>query len=78
MMDPSVPMLENLDPSEELSALNGLFKQAEELLEGWNAYEPNRNPRSPDAVVALLALQSHVRERRSYLLGQLHQGELPF
>lgn len=78
MFDPSEQILVGMTMEEENRRLNSLYKEIEDLLLSWRAYDPHRNSNSPDAVVAMLLLQTEIRERRAFILGSTHQLDLPF
>lgn len=77
-MDANKPMLHGVTEGEEHDRLGELFAHGEVLLMKWSAYEPTRNAKSADAVVAVMNMQKQIVERRNYLLAKLTQEKLPF
>lgn len=77
-MDASEPMLKGMAIEQENDVLNFLFWDCEAFLLKWNAYEPQRNEKSSDAMVAIMTLQKQVVDRRAYILELFKQEKLPF
>jgi hypothetical protein len=55
-----------------------LWKECEAFLTRWKAYDFTTEDKPADAIVAILELQARIVARRGYILGLLHQEELPF
>jgi len=77
-MEGSEPLLPGITAEIEYAELNSLARECDLFLTKWRAYQPNESAASADAVVAVHNLRSLLVARRSYILGLLHQRDLPF
>ncbi len=71
-------MIKGISDEKEYEVLGGLLDECNQFLDTWKAHQPNVSDVSPDAVVAIMLIQLQCVERRSYILGKLHQAEVPF
>jgi hypothetical protein len=77
-MDASKPLLPKMSIENENFQLDRLWKECEAFLTRWKAYDFTTEDKPADAIVAILELQARIVARRGYILGLLHQEELPF
>lgn len=77
-MNASKPLLPNMNVQTEYEELEGLRRECEIFLNRWGAYEVYGSDTPTDAIVAVFRAQQEIVARRSYILGLLHQKDIPF
>lgn len=77
-MNKAKEIVDHSDLLLKLEALEVINGDCTKLLANWRAATPNRSDASPDAVLAIAALQDNMREQIRKILNTLGDERVPF